>query len=84
MTVGPDLRTHALAADKRIVLRHRTVGIESDNFAERHREILRLITMSKALAHDLFSLGAIGLVLALVRRIKIRRKGAEFGAASIH
>src|SRR5262245_60290556 len=34
MTVGPDLRTRVLAADERIVLGHRTVGIDAHDLAE--------------------------------------------------
>ena len=41
MTVGPDLRPHALLADERIVLRYAAVGVEPHEFALQLVEVLR-------------------------------------------
>src|SRR5688500_4958590 len=52
MAVGPDLRSRAVAIDKWIVARRRTIGIDPHYFTDRRRQILRPLGVIEAIAQS--------------------------------
>src|SRR6185437_10052448 len=66
--VAPDFRLDAVAADERIVRRHRTVGRDADHLAKMIGEILRLVAMAEMLAqrHEQVAVGTLRDTAAIV------------------